>query len=432
MDNTAWKALREGYTYPVRDVLWGHIYLTPAMAALIRSLPFTRLSRIFQLGPVYGVYPGATHTRAAHSIGVYHLARRLLLNLAEKGADSWLSAEGVRSFLCAALLHDLGHFPYTHSLKELPLIPHEALTANLIRTEPLRSLVGATGADPGMTAAIVDTREPGSAALRDGELHFYRKLLSGVLDPDKLDYLNRDAWYCGVPYGAQDVDYIYSRLYPHQERGIDIESRGIPSVEAILFSKYLMYRTVYWHRSVRSPTAMIKTAVLAGLRDGIFSEEALYNLDDQGLFGLLAEGAHPRFSLARQVRDERYYAAAAEFPFVEAEHGDLTDIRVRFHYEEVLAAKLSHLSLKTGAQAIGPGELIIDIPEPVSFETGLYVQDEDRCFTDSSGVFSAEVVEGFIKSLRIIRIFIDPVHENSLQLSRLSDSLYNYKCWLYQ
>jgi HD superfamily phosphohydrolase len=431
MGNNAWAALREGYTDPVRDVLWGHIYLTPAMAALIRSAPFTRLSRIFQLGPAYGVYPGATHTRAAHSIGVYHLARRLLLNLAERGADSWLTAEGVRSFLCAGLLHDLGHFPYTHSLKELPLIPHEALTANLIRAEPLRSLVGATGADPDMTAAIVDTQEDGAA---DGtEPHFYRKLLSGVLDPDKLDYLNRDARYCGVPYGAQDVDFIYSRLRPHQERGIDIDSRGIPSVEAILFSKYLMYRTVYWHHSVRSATAMIKTAVLAGLRDGIFSEEALYNLDDQGLFGLLAEGVHPRFSLARQVRDGRFYATVAEFPFVEAEHGGLTDITARFRYEEALAAKLSNLSGSfpggTGAQRIGPGELIIDIPEQVSFETDLYVQDEACYFTESSGVFSTDMVEGFIKSLRIIRIFVDPVHENSLQYkyNKILEVLHNYR-----
>jgi HD superfamily phosphohydrolase len=439
MNNNAWTALREGYTDPVRDVLWGHIYLTPPMAALIRSVPFTRLSRILQLGPAYAVYPGATHTRAAHSIGVYHLARRLLLNLAEKGADSWLSAEGVRSFLCAGLLHDLGHFPYTHSLKELPLIPHETLTADLIRAEPLRSLVGATGADPDMAAAIVDTQEPdaaGNAASKGNEPHFYRKLLSGVLDPDKLDYLNRDARYCGVPYGAQDVECIYSRLQPHREQGMDIDSRGIPSVEAILFSKYLMYRTVYWHRSVRSPTAMIKTAVLAGLRDGVFSEEALYNLDDQGLFGLLAEDAHPLFSLARQVRDSRFYVVAAEFPFVEAEHGDLTDITARFRYEEALAAKLSSLKGRlpdrAGVQMIGPGELIIDIPEPVSFETGLYVRDEACCFTESSGVFSAGLVEDFIKSLRIIRIFVDPVHENSLQLlNKLSDILYNYRNWLY-
>ena len=121
MKNDVRSALLEGYTEPIRDVLWGHIYLTPALAALTGSPPFMRLHRIMQLGPALRVYPGATHTRASHSIGVYHLARRLLSHLAEEGADKWLSPEGVKSFLCAALLHDLGHFPYTHSLKELPL-----------------------------------------------------------------------------------------------------------------------------------------------------------------------------------------------------------------------------------------------------------------------------------------------------------------------
>ena len=117
-------ALLEGYTVPIRDVLWGHIYLTPAIAALTESVPFIRLHRIMQLGPTSRVYPGATHTRASHSIGVYHLARRLLTHLAEGGADQWLTSIGVKSFLCAALLHDLGHFPYTHSLKELALEEH--------------------------------------------------------------------------------------------------------------------------------------------------------------------------------------------------------------------------------------------------------------------------------------------------------------------
>jgi hypothetical protein len=177
---------------------------------------------------------------------------------------------------------------------------------------------------------------------------------------------------------------------------------------------------------------MIKTAVLAGLRDGVFSAEALYNLDDQGLFGLLAEGGHPRFSLARQVRDGRIYAVAAEFPIVEAEYRGPADIMTRFRCEEALSAKLSAALGRKGAPGIGPGELIIDIPEPVSFETGLYVCDEGRCFTESSGVFSADVVEGFVKSLRIIRIYIDPNHENNLQSCKgSSDILNNHKNWLY-
>jgi hypothetical protein len=424
MNSTVRDALEEGFTDTIRDALWGHIYLSPALAELTKSAPFSRLYRIFQLGPAYQVYPGATHTRAAHSIGVYHLSRRLLINLEARGAGSWLSVQGVRSFLCACLLHDLGHFPYTHSLKELPLRSHEALTGDIILREPVKSLVARAGGDPLFTAAIVDTALP---AGEGRELPFYRKLLSGTLDPDKLDYHNRDARYSGVPYGAQDVDFIYSRLYPQEERGIDIDSRGIPSVESILFSKYLMYRTVYWHRSVRSATAMIKTAILGGLRDGTIAREELYDLDDPGLFSLMMDRSHPLFFLARRVRDGRLHAVAAEFPWDEAVHRGLGDIENRFRYEAALAEELSGA---LGCRIL-PGELIIDMPEPITFETGLHIIGDSPWGGGDSGIFSREITGSFVKALRIVRIFVDPAHEFRIKSPNdLYDILHKRKKWL--
>jgi HD superfamily phosphohydrolase len=164
--------LNEGFSCPVRDVLWGHVHFTPELAALAESAPFMRLHRILQLGPVHQVYPGATHTRASHSIGVYHLGRRILQNLVERGSTDWLSREGIMSFLCACLLHDLGHFPFTHSLKELPLRSHESLTGTIILSEPMKSLIADCGADPALTAAIVDKEL--SAENNSKELFFYR------------------------------------------------------------------------------------------------------------------------------------------------------------------------------------------------------------------------------------------------------------------
>jgi len=429
MKNVIHTALLEGYTEPIRDALWGHIYLTPALAELTESLPFMRLHRIMQLGPAYRVYPGATHTRASHSIGVYHLARRLLIHLVEKGADEWLSPPGIKSFLCAALLHDLGHFPYTHSLKELPLEEHEVLTGNLIVSEPVKSLVSAAGGDPYFAAAIVDTARQwfGGSGWKgsETELHFYRKLLSGSLDPDKLDYLSRDGRYCGVPYGAQDVDFILSRLYPHPERGVDIDSRGIPGVESLLFSKYLMYRAVYWHRSVRSATAMVKKALLLGLESGIIAGEELYNLDDEGLFALAKERACPLFSLVDSVKNGRLFVTAAEIPFVEETHGKQFVLSARSRMEESLAAELSSLVGKN----LGGSGLIIDLPEPISFESGLFVIDENCFFSASSSAFKSSPVDAFVRSLRIIRIFVDPRYEEHIKPFR-EEILHITKKWL--
>ena len=405
MNKTIINALTEGFTHPVRDVLWGHVYMTEKMSLLTESAPFKKLTRIFQLGPVFHVYPGATHTRASHSIGVYHLGFRLLQNLVEKGASDWLSYQGVKSFLAACLLHDLGHFPYTHSLKDLPLLAdHETLTGKIIMEDPMKNLVGAAGADPSMTAAIVDKDIPQT----DSEVLFYRKLLSGALDPDKLDYLNRDARYCGVPYGAQDVDFILSRLHPCKERGADIDSRLIPNVESILFSKYLMYRTVYWHKHVRSATAMIKKTLISGLENGKITPTELYNLDDHSLFALLKDS-----DLAQAVREGLFFHTALEIPYDQEKLKPLRDTKVRTRLEERFAGEL------------GVEELIIDLPEPASFETGLYVVDEKCGFSESSSAFKTEMVNAFIQTLYTVRIFIDQKYKDILKTNSKSYDIFN-------
>jgi HD superfamily phosphohydrolase len=419
--------LNEGFSCPVRDVLWGHVYFTHELAALVESPPFMILHHILQLGPVHRVYPGATHTRASHSIGVYHLGRRLLQNLVERGAADWVSREGVMAFLCACLLHDLGHFPFTHSLKELPLRSHESLTGDIILSEPVKSLVTSCGADPYFTAAIIDAeRVPKALSGGDNELFFYRKLLSGCLDPDKLDYLNRDARYCGVPYGTQDVDFVLSRLVPCLKRGVDIDSRLIPNVEAILFAKYLMYRTVYWHRQVRSATSMIKKALLTGLESRRITGEELYNLDDKSLFYLLQRKS--KKTLAQALWNGKLYTVAAEIPFTEADHTCLRDINHRSRYEQQLAEEF-----RTAGICLGADDIIIDMPEPISFETGLFVLDENRSFADSSSAFKAETLNSFVKTLYVVRIFVNPDFSKKIEtIPELSVILGAEGFWLRQ
>ena len=135
--------------------------------------------------------------------------------------------EGVKAFLCAALLHDIGHYPFAHSLKDLSVEPHESLAAKEIVGGLARVIRESVGVEPQAVAAIIDR---GSGYRGSVNVGFFWKILSGVLDPDKLDYLNRDAFFCGVPYGIQDVDFILEEVFPHVENGVAISKKGISTV----------------------------------------------------------------------------------------------------------------------------------------------------------------------------------------------------------
>ncbi len=383
----------------VRDPLWKHIYVPSKLYEATLTKDFARLTRIRQLGPTYLTYPGATHTRAAHSFGVYHIAVLLLERLLQNGADAWTTPEGCKSFAAAALFHDLGHFPYTHSLKELSLVEHEVLTAKQILKNPLYDIIGSWGADPSQTAAIIDDE----IYTDDPQTLFFRCLLSGVLDPDKLDYLNRDAFFCGVPYGVQDTDYILSKIFPHKETGICIDSNAISTVENILFSKYLMYNSVYWHKQVRMATAMMKKVLISALNKKIIEPEELYSLDDEGLFYLIQEkhnsspkGSFPEYFCSQELRMQQVYTVVLELPFdaQNAHHIALENLETRTSTEYSISELLN----------CSPEYVIIDIPERISFESNLKISDMSISFSESPTVFTKATVSSFVSSLRKIRL----------------------------
>lgn len=381
----------------IRDPLWKHIYLPEELAAALTTPDFVRLSRIRQLGPTELVYPGAVHTRAGHSLGVYELARRILERLEQRGADQWITATGRSSWYAAALFHDIGHFPYTHSLKELPLEEHEVLSGRTVLGDDIARCIAKAGGDPHQVAAIIDTTIPTT----DTETLFYRKLLSGVLDPDKLDYLNRDAYYCGVPYGIQDTEFTLDQLQPHKERGIMLDSAAILLVENLLFSKYLMYRSVYWHRQVRIATAMMKKALYAALSKNLVAPEELYQQDDSGIHNLLQaipQGGFPEIILAQGVAERQLYKVVTEIKFDSENpfHRQLESLQRRHQAEEELAESLT----------VPATHVLIDIPERISFESDLWICGEELPFSQSSTVFSSQTVAAFTGSLRKIRVAV--------------------------
>jgi len=394
------------YQRPVRDPLWKHIYLSDAMLELIDTRPCRQLSRIKQLGPSYLVYPGATHTRLNHSLGVYHIAKRMIRDLITAPGMPGLSLEGVKAFLTAALLHDLGHFPYTHSFKELPLKEHETLTGELILSDAVAAKIkDGIGADPYMTAAIVDLELSTGG---NEEITFFRHILSGPLDPDKLDYLNRDAYFCGVPYGVQDIDFALSRVLPYGLEGIAIDITGVSAIENILFAKYLMYRAVYWHRTVRVATAMIKKAVYMALRDRIVTPTELYGLDDELFFVKLGDRDYSPFDLVDRVYNRALYRPVVEIPYSEenALHQKISNLDERITMEERIAARIG----KKLSSDVRPEEVIVDVPERISFEVSLPVHTADSYvdYPESGTVFTPQVIGDFTHTLRRIRLVLSP------------------------
>lgn len=393
------------FTEPIRDALWRNINLTPAMMEVVRHPQFQKLGRIKQLGPAFLVYPGATHTRFIHSLGVFSIAKRIIHSLLHHPNCPDLSMEGVKGFLAASLLHDLGHFPFAHSLKELPLKTHETLTAEVIlHTDLSPVLRDRVKVDPQFVAAVIDV----SIDARDNpEVLFFRKLLSGVLDPDKLDYLNRDAFFCGVPYGMQDIDFIIDRIEPHPDSGMAINLQGLPAVENILFSKYLMYRTVYWHRTVRIATAMIKKPLFAAMSEGTITPEDLYHLDDDDFFSSFSGDDFEYNDIISDVFNRRLFKTVYECDFnpQNSIHQRISDLSFRLTAEQELLRLLAPHHPEVGLNPV-----IIDIPEPISFEIELPIEIQDQYipFMESKSVFSIPVVNGFTKSLRMIRVMVPP------------------------
>jgi HD superfamily phosphohydrolase len=226
----------------IRDPLWDNITLDETALGLVDTAPFQRLRYVRQLGHAFLVYPGATHSRFEHALGAYHLTKRALGALAVRGELAEIAEEERLAVTLAALLHDIGHYPFSHALEEAGFPSHEAQGESRLTTGELQERLTAIGGAkfPARVADLIRTR---SASPLQG-------LISGTLDLDKIDYLCRDSRMCGVPYGIVDVDRLLASItmVPSGSMGgrtMGVQEKGVSALESLLFAKYQMYRNVY-------------------------------------------------------------------------------------------------------------------------------------------------------------------------------------------
>ncbi|HEX6134301.1 MAG TPA: HD domain-containing protein [Longimicrobiales bacterium] len=337
----------------IRDPLWDTIRIDPIARRIIDSPTFQRLRYIKQLGHAHLVYPGATHTRFDHAVGVYHLAQRALHILTERDGLQRLDPDDCRLVPLAALLHDVGHYPFSHALEELEQgsIPghHEDLTGRFLAEPEVRDALDGVAAN---AAARLES------LIRGVSGHPLQGLVSGSIDLDKIEYLKRDAHFCGVPYGDVDVDRLLHALVlltdPASGRlEVGVHEKGVAALESLLFAKYQMFRNVYWHHAVRAATVLYKRVVAEALHQGLISGDELVGATDEALMHLLAMraaagGGQGAFGVAegvRALRGRRLPKRAAEITAADLDEsrvGDwiVTDTALRREVEDRLAEEL--------------------------------------------------------------------------------------------
>ena len=334
----------------VRDPLWDNIRLDGAALGVLDTPAVQRLRYVRQLGHAFLVYPGATHSRFEHALGAYHLAREALAILEERGELQGVAPEDLVAVPLAALLHDVGHYPFSHALEEAGFPHHEELGAARLRTGPLADVLGGLGIT-GLAGRIGDLIRGRSTSPLQG-------LISGTLDLDKIDYLSRDARMCGVPYGNVDVDRLLASLTLLEtdggHRDVGVREKGISALESLLFAKYQMYRNVYWHHAVRAATCMFKRSVRAAVVRGALDREGIAAATDGSLMERLL-AADPS-GLARAVHERRLHKRALDLPASEVP----PDLPAWLWEDaERLEAKEDELARDLG---LASGELLVDYP----------------------------------------------------------------------
>lgn len=213
---------------------------------LIGTKEFQRLRRIKQLGTSNLTFHGAEHSRFNHSLGVYEIVRRILVNFEDR--PNWNKEERLLC-LCAALLHDLGHGPFSHSFEKVFKLDHEEFTKQIIlgETEVNVVLSKVANAFPQKVADVINKTYKDKLVV---------SLISSQIDADRMDYLQRDAYFTGVSYGHFDMERILRVMRPYEDQVVVKES-GMHAVEDYIMSRYQMYWQVYFHPVTRSAEVIL-------------------------------------------------------------------------------------------------------------------------------------------------------------------------------
>ena len=390
--------------------------ITPRVRRLIDTPQFRRLAGISQLGLVGLVYPAANHTRFEHSLGVYRMALLFLDRLAD---DSRFAAavtpKDAERFLLAALLHDVGHWPFCHPIEDvsLPQMPKHEQFARRFLGEP--EIAEALQEDWGVSPDDVVRLLSGKPRCNTDKI--LQSLLSGPIDVDKMDYLMRDSLHAGVPYGRNfdQARLIQSLCLNAAGDGLAITDKGKTAAEMMVFARYVMFSEVYWHHTVRSATAMLQRAFVL-LSDSL-DHDSLFSLTERPMIEKMVARAGQ--GGASELLDglfgpvRRLYKRVAQYSLYQ--EPQLYGLLARRPYPWLVrcAENFAALASNSLGQPIAPHEILFDAPPvklEVQFQIDVYFAKEDcyRPLGEISPVVKTLAQQQFDDYVKRVRILAHP------------------------
>ena len=307
-----------------RDPIHGFIRADELETALIQSRPMQRLRFIRQLGLTHLIFPGAEHSRFSHALGTMHLAGRVYDALAAK-SDGLLPVAPYclerRLVRVAALMHDVGHAPYSHTSEDLfeEPIDHEEMTCRLMATDEVREIFRRHG--HGLDVRDIQQLLRKQAA---GPRRLLSDVITSELDVDKMDYLRRDSLYCGVEYGSYDLERLIDTVAPIEDPAngewhLGVDHGGVHALEALVMARYYMFTQVYFNVTGKVMELHFNEWLRATGRRWPVEAEAFLEQDDVTVYHSMrqSDNRHARAIVHR----ERYSLAFETSEHLSAEEG---------------------------------------------------------------------------------------------------------------
>lgn len=401
--------------------------LTPRVRALVDTPEFRRLAHISQLGLVSLVYPAAHHRRFEHSLGVYRLCLQYIRQLSlESRFQERIERQDVERLIVAALLHDIGHWPFCHLIEDMQLsqIPrHEDLAHSFLTSGRLAEVLWQQWKIRGEEIAELlanGATDPGQRILQS--------ILSGPIDIDKMDYLMRDSLHAGVPYGRNfdQARLISSMCLNEAGDGLALTEKGRTAAEMMVFARYVMFSEVYWHHAVRSATAMLQRAFFQLLDQ--LDLAPLFRLTEQPFIDHLRAEADPRTAELLHGLfgpERRLYKRWAQYSLFE--RPELYGRLARQPYPW-LARCSTELAQELSSRLQRPVEshhVLIDAPPrklEVQFDVEIFdpKRNQYRRLGDVSPVVRTLAETQFDDYVKRVRVFIHPAL--ATEARRLSDT----------